>query len=69
MGLRTVCFLGAVVTSGILRWTLVAGAVLLPYFAVVIASLRKRDVTGTPEAFTGPITTTGPIEIPYYRAE
>lgn len=44
MGIRTACFVGAVIASGPTRWVLVAGAVLLPYFAVVLAntaSMRK----------------------------
>ncbi|MFM2438821.1 MAG: hypothetical protein RLZ55_1646 [Actinomycetota bacterium] len=47
MAVRTVCFLGAVVADGWLRWTLVAGAVLLPYIAVVIANGgRERNHDG-----------------------
>jgi hypothetical protein len=43
MTIRTLCFLGAVVVgAGWLRWVLVAGAVLLPYVAVVMA-----NATGT----------------------
>jgi len=38
MGLRGLCFVLAVVTSGWLRWTFVAGAVVLPYIAVVLAN-------------------------------
>lgn len=39
MALRVACFLGAVaVGPGWLRWVLVAGAVLLPYLAVVLAN-------------------------------
>lgn len=39
MGLRTLCFVGAVLVGpGWLRWVLVAGAVLLPYVAVVMAN-------------------------------
>jgi Flp pilus assembly protein TadB len=38
MGIRTACFVGAVVTSGVLRWVLVAGAFFLPYIAVVMAN-------------------------------
>jgi Protein of unknown function (DUF3099) len=39
MGIRTVCFLAAVaVGPGWLRWVLIAGAVLLPYVAVVLAN-------------------------------
>lgn len=42
MVLRTVCFVGAVVTTGWLRWALVAGAVILPYIAVVLANAGKE---------------------------
>jgi bacteriorhodopsin len=38
MTIRTLCFIGAVVTDGWLRWTLVAGAIALPYLAVVVAN-------------------------------
>lgn len=42
MALRTICFVGAVVTTGWVRWALVAGAVVLPYVAVVIANAGKE---------------------------
>lgn len=48
MGVRTACFVGAIVTDGWVRWVLIAGAVLLPYFAVIIASSgvrRRPDVS------------------------
>jgi Protein of unknown function (DUF3099) len=39
MGVRTVCFVAAVlVGAGWLRWVLVAAALLLPYVAVVMAN-------------------------------
>jgi Protein of unknown function (DUF3099) len=38
MGVRTACFLGAVVAGGWLRWVLVAAALLLPYLSVVFAN-------------------------------
>jgi len=44
MAIRTVCFIGAIIASGWLRWALVAGAVLLPYVAVIMANAgRKRS--------------------------
>lgn len=46
MAIRTACFVGAVVTTGWVRWALIAGAVLLPYAAVVFANAgreRTRD--------------------------
>ncbi len=38
MGIRTACFVAAVLVSGPLRWVFVAGAVLLPYLSVVFAN-------------------------------
>jgi hypothetical protein len=39
MAIRTVCFIAAVaVGPGVLRWVLVAAALLLPYVAVVMAN-------------------------------
>ncbi|MFC7494068.1 MULTISPECIES: DUF3099 domain-containing protein [unclassified Nocardioides] len=39
MAIRTACFIGAVaVGPGVLRWVLVAAALLLPYVAVVMAN-------------------------------
>lgn len=42
MGLRTACFVGGIMAEGILRWTLIVGAVVLPYFAVVIANAGRE---------------------------
>lgn len=44
MLLRTACFIGAVIASGWLRWALVAGAVFLPYIAVVIANAGRENM-------------------------
>lgn len=38
MGVRTVCFVLAILASGWLRWSLAAFAVLLPFFAVLLAN-------------------------------
>jgi len=45
MAIRTCCFLGAVaVGQGWLRWVLFAGAIFLPYIAVVMANAGdERD--------------------------
>ena len=48
MGIRTVCFLLAVVTTGWLRWVMIAGAVALPYFAVVLANGGREPDAGLP---------------------
>ena len=42
MAVRTICFVGAIIaTIGWLRWALVAGAVFLPYIAVVMANAGR----------------------------
>jgi hypothetical protein len=38
MGVRTVCFVSAILVEGWLRWVLVAAALILPYIAVVMAN-------------------------------
>jgi hypothetical protein len=44
MGVRTGCFLGAVAASGWLRWVLFAGALVLPYLAVVLANGGRERI-------------------------
>jgi Protein of unknown function (DUF3099) len=47
MAVRTLCFVGAVVVGeGVLRWVLIAGAVFLPYVAVVFANSEGRRDDG-----------------------
>jgi Flp pilus assembly protein TadB len=41
MGVRTVCFLGAFLTQGVVRWLLVVAAFILPYIAVVVANAGR----------------------------
>ena len=49
MSLRTICFVGAIVVGdGWLRWVLVAGALVLPYIAVVMAN---ASADAAPTAF------------------
>lgn len=50
MGLRTICFVLAVVFTGPARWVCVVLAVILPYIAVVVANAttkRRIDVLGS----------------------
>ncbi len=48
MSLRTLCFVGAIVVgNNWLRWVLVAGALVLPYVAVVMANAASPKVPGT----------------------
>jgi hypothetical protein len=47
MGIRTACVLAAIVVPGWPRWILLAGAVVLPYVAVVMANAgRENDDPG-----------------------
>lgn len=42
MTIRTACFVGAVLAPSPWRWVLAAGAVALPYFAVVVANAGRE---------------------------
>ena len=53
MGIRTVCVILCIVVPGPLRWVFAAGAVVLPYIAVVAANAAG-------ERRTRPITTVTP---------
>lgn len=52
MLIRTVCFVGAVAVDGVLRWVLVAGAIFLPYIAVVLANAGVQKEPPPPATFT-----------------
>lgn len=54
MLVRTGCFLGAVAADGVLRWVLVAGAVFLPYVAVVLANAGVQRDPAPPQTFHAP---------------
>ncbi|GAA1909909.1 hypothetical protein GCM10009737_09110 [Nocardioides lentus] len=63
MSLRTVCFVGALVVTGPFRWVLVAGAIFLPYVAVVLANAvtrREDDFVLSPFSPDTPELTAGP---------
>jgi len=62
MGIRTMCFLGAVIASGPLRWALIAGALLLPYTSVILANAGVRKKSDGPTPFD--LNTAGEIEPP-----
>ena len=51
MGIRTVCFILAVVADGALRWGFIIAAVVLPYFAVIAANAAGEVDDGGPEPF------------------
>jgi len=48
MGIRTACVLAAIVVPGWPKWIFIAGAIVLPYVAVVIANAgRENDEPGS----------------------
>jgi hypothetical protein len=50
MGVRTACVVAAIFVPGWPRWVLIAGAVVLPYFAVVMANAgRENEEPGSVE--------------------
>ena len=49
MGIRTVCFVLAVVFDGWLRWVFIAGAIDLPYLYVVFANGGRERFVDLPE--------------------
>jgi hypothetical protein len=48
MGVRTVCFLFAVIADGWLQWVLLAAAVVLPYLSVVFANSGRERIESLP---------------------
>ena len=46
MSVRTVCFVLAIVTDGWLRWVFAAGAIVLPFIAVVAANAVAPRIRG-----------------------
>ena len=54
MGIRTGCFLGAVLSSGVTRWSLMVGALLLPYVSVVFANGGREPSRDMPAGPVGP---------------
>lgn len=53
MGIRVVCFVGAVAVDHWTRWLLLVGAVVLPYVAVVLAN-AGRERRSDPGTYVGP---------------
>jgi hypothetical protein len=65
MGIRTLCFVLAVVTDGALRWAFIAGAVVLPYVAVIAANASGEVDRDVPEPFVDdsrPMLEAGPAD-------
>lgn len=55
MSVRTVCFLLAVLLTGPLRWVMLAGALFLPYIAVVIANAGREPTSDPPPPAVPPV--------------
>ena len=65
MGFRTACFISMIFVDGPLRWVLFAGAVILPYVAVIVANQanqRSKRVAARCRPVDRPQLTTGPEE-------
>jgi hypothetical protein len=48
MGIRTVCFVLAIVVPGVLRWVFLGAAIVLPYVAVLLANAGREGQAVTP---------------------
>ncbi len=51
MAIRTLCFIGAIIADGWLRWVLIAAALLLPYTSVILANAGVRKKGDGPSVF------------------
>lgn len=51
MGIRVACFLAFVAVDHPIRWAFAAGAILLPYIAVVIGNSMIRNTGDGPSPF------------------
>lgn len=49
MGIRTVCVILAIVTTGWWQAAAIVGAIVLPYFAVMVANIKMRSGGATVE--------------------
>ena len=68
MGIRTLCFVGCVLTHGLLRIMLFVAALLLPYIAVVIANAGRGPNDDAPVAVVLPSRTQLPPLQPDHTA-
>jgi DUF3099 family protein len=63
MAFRTGCFIAMIFVPGVLRWVLFAGAVFLPYIAVIFANQAQQrppgDAVGGGDPGVAPAITTG----------
>lgn len=66
MAIRTACFVSMIFADGPLRWVLLAGAVFLPYIAVVLANQANTKTSAVDrlpasEPSEAPALTSGPV--------
>ncbi|MBA3742554.1 DUF3099 domain-containing protein [Sporichthya sp.] len=57
MGVRTLCFLAAVVTPSPWRWMLLGVAVVLPHIAVIVANGGREPTRDAPPPVSLPLRT------------
>lgn len=70
MLIRTGCFLAFVFVDHWIRWFFVAGAIFLPYVAVVLANAGRESRTGRPESFdVTPARPETPPQLPAVEAK
>jgi hypothetical protein len=69
MGIRTLCFFSLLFVHGWWMVVAVVGAMVLPYFAVVIANVHSRPAAATPVPRPGAIAPLPPGSIGDERAE
>jgi hypothetical protein len=65
MGIRTLCFIATVATQGVVRWVMFTLALVLPYFAVVMANAGRESGQSGPAPVILPLRT----ELPPLRRE
>jgi len=70
MLIRTACFLAFVLVDHWVRWIFVAGAIFLPYVAVVLANAGRESRGARPESFeVGPQMQPPPADLPVLEAK
>lgn len=57
MGIRTLCFLAAVVSPSPWRWMFLSAAVVLPHIAVVVANGGREPTRDAPPSVVLPLRT------------
>jgi hypothetical protein len=69
MVIRTACFLAFVLVDHPVRWAFVAGAIFLPYVAVVLANAGRESRSARPDTFeVGVQAQQPPPELPVLEA-